>query len=75
MDCLDLNVWLLSVWRSGVVEQMTHGGTLAKPCDRRACATLISDTSSGRLQGGQWWGSDGWCRTFVSATVQSLHRL
>jgi len=41
MDGVDLNVGLLSVWRSRVVEQMTHGGTVAKPCDRARSATLI----------------------------------
>src|SRR5215211_5948169 len=44
---------------------MTHGGTVAKPYDKGACATLILDTGSGRLQGGRWRGSDGCRRTFV----------
>jgi hypothetical protein len=39
------------VRRSDVVEQMTHGGTVAKPCRRGGHATLISDTSSGHVLG------------------------
>jgi hypothetical protein len=53
---------------------MTHRGTVAKPYDKRACATLILDTGSGRLQGGRWRGSDGCRRTFDSATAAVASR-
>jgi hypothetical protein len=35
---------------AGIAEQVSHGGSVAEPCDRGGCATLISDTSSGRPQ-------------------------
>jgi hypothetical protein len=33
VDGVDLNIGCWSVRGSGVVEQMTHGGTVAEPCD------------------------------------------
>jgi len=33
-----------------------EGGGVAEPSGRAGCATLISDTGSGRLLGGLWWG-------------------
>ena len=36
-------------------------GSVAEPYDRAGCATLISDTGSGRLPSGSWRGSAG-CR-------------
>jgi hypothetical protein len=35
--------------------------SVAEPCDRAGCATVISDTGSGHLKGASWWGSGG-CR-------------
>jgi hypothetical protein len=32
---------------AGVAELMSHGGSVAEPCDNVGCATLISDTGSG----------------------------
>jgi hypothetical protein len=37
--------------------------TVAEPCDRPGCATLIADTGSGHLLGGCWRGSGGVAET------------
>ena len=42
--------------RSGVVQQMSHGGSVAEPYYTGGFATLISDPSSGRLLGASWRG-------------------
>ena len=49
---------------AGIAKQMTDGRSVAEPCDRAGCATLISHTSSGRLYGG-WWRGSGGCRRNV----------
>jgi hypothetical protein len=36
---------------AGIAEQMTHGRSVAEPCDRAGCATLIPDTSSEHVIG------------------------
>ena len=46
---------------AGVAEQVSHGVTVAEPCDSDGCATLISVTGSGRLRGASWRGRGG-CR-------------
>jgi hypothetical protein len=47
---VDLEVGLLpGGGDAGIAEQVSHALTVAEPCDRAGCATLISDTSSGRL--------------------------
>jgi len=52
-----------------VAEQMSHGGSVTQPNNWGGCATLISDTSSGRLLGASWRRSGGCRRTLVSATA------
>ena len=42
--------------------------TVSQPSDTGGCATLISDTGSGRLLSTRKWRSGGYRRTFVSAT-------
>src|SRR5512133_431869 len=50
---VDLELGVLVGGRDpGVTKQMSHGGTVAQPCDSGGCATLISDTSSGRRGSG-----------------------
>jgi hypothetical protein len=56
--------------RAGVAEQVSHGGSVAEPCDRAGCATLISDTSSGRLQSP--WSQD---HAAVAETTDSATRV
>jgi hypothetical protein len=49
---VDLELWLLvGDGDAGIAEQVTHGRSVAEPCDRAGRATLISDTGSGRVKG------------------------
>ena len=49
---VDLELWLLvGGGDAGIAKQMSHGGSVAEPYDRPGCATLISDTGSGRMLG------------------------
>ena len=34
---------------AGIAEQVSPAGSVTEPCDRAGCATLVSDTGSGRL--------------------------
>src|SRR5215213_8887278 len=48
--------------------------TVSQPSDTGGCATLISDTGSGRLQGG-WWRRSGGCRRNAGGLHGWLHHL
>src|SRR4029453_3345245 len=52
-------------------------GSIAEPCDRGGCVTLISDTGSGRLWSGYWQGSGDCCRNerFWTERARALHAL
>jgi hypothetical protein len=69
---VDLELWLLvGGGDAGIAEQMSHGRTVAEPCDSTGCATLISDTGSGRLLSTVRRGSGG-CRRNVRFRTADL---
>jgi hypothetical protein len=41
---------------AGVAQQVAHVATVAESYDSADCATLISDTGSGRVPGSRWRG-------------------
>jgi hypothetical protein len=57
---------------TGIAKQVSHAGSVAEPCGRVGCATLISDTGSGHVEG-PWPGGCGSCRKnerFWTATTR-----
>jgi hypothetical protein len=72
---VDLEVGLLvGGGDAGIAKQVSHAGTVSQPSDRACCATLISDTSSGRLQGPSPGGRGG-CRRSGGGLMGSAQRL
>ncbi|MDQ3929813.1 MAG: hypothetical protein M3328_11810, partial [Chloroflexota bacterium] len=62
LEGVDLELGLLvGGGDAGVAEQVSNGLTVSQPSDSGGCATLISDTGSGRLLRGLRRGS-GDCR-------------
>jgi hypothetical protein len=60
LEGVDLELGLLvGGGDAGIAEQMSHGVTVSQPSDTGGCATLISDTSSGRLRAASRRGSGG----------------
>ena len=71
LEGVDLELGLLvGGGDAGIPEQMSHGVTVSQPSDSGGCATLISDTGSGHLQGGLGRGSGG-CRR--NARFRTVH--